>query len=127
VDIEALPSLDGTGKVGARIAGQVQISGVVRLSAGVAALPGAVVTDLTLALRVGNDSKLWAQFGVGPAYSSSYVIDTHMEGTRFLFHDEAMAGYGPVYLGFTHYSNAYIKTPNMGSNFLTIGIKILLP
>lgn len=127
LDIEALPSLDGTGKVGARIAGQVQIWGVLRLAGGVAVLPGAVITDLTPALRIGDDSEFWAQLGAGPAYSSSNVIDTHLEATRFLFHDELTAGYGPFYLGFTHYSNAYIKTPNMGSNFLTIGVKISLP
>jgi len=41
-----------------------------------------------------------------------------------MFHVEAIAGYVPVYLGWTHYSNAYIKSPNMGANFFTIGIKI---
>jgi len=126
LDIEALSSLNGSGKTGVRVAGGAQIWGPVRLSVGVAALPGAVITDLTPALRIGDDARLWAQFCVGPAYSSSHVIDTRTEGTRFVFHDEATVGYGPVYLGFTHYSNAYIKTPNMGTNFLTIGIKIPL-
>ncbi len=124
LDFEVLPSLNGTGKVGVRIGGHAQLSGVLGLGAGIAVLPGAVITDLTPSLRIGNDSKLWAQFSAGPAYSSSNVIDTRTVATRFMFHDEAMVGYGPVYLGLTHYSNAYIKTPNMGSNFLTIGIKI---
>src|SRR3974390_3366207 len=56
LDIEALSSLNGSGKIGVRVAGGAQIWGPVRLSLGVAALPGAVIIDLTPALRIGDDA-----------------------------------------------------------------------
>lgn len=124
---EVLPSWDGTGKVGARIAVDQHIAGPLEIQAGMAYMPKAGIVDLTPALRLGDPGKLWGLFGVGLAYSSSRTIDTRVEGSNIMAHIEAVVGYGPVYGGWTHYSNGapWLGTPmpNMGVNLFTIGVR----
>jgi lipid A 3-O-deacylase PagL len=126
-NLEVLPSWSGTGKVGYRAALQWGISGVIMLGGGAAYLPGdVVVVDLTPGLRVGKVGGFWAELGAGPAWSTSKTIDTRDIGSNFMFHDEVVVGYKWFYAGLTHYSNLYIRSPNMGANFVTLGARIPL-
>jgi hypothetical protein len=126
-NLEVLPSWNGTGMVGYRAGLQWNITAVIKLGGGVAYLPDqVVVADLTPSLRVGNTDSFWAAVGAGPAWSSSKTIDTRVIGSNFMFHDEAVVGYKWFYLGLTHYSNLYIRSPNQGANFVTLGIAIPL-
>jgi hypothetical protein len=86
----------------------------------------AVIMDVTLGLRVGDPDRFWAELGGGPAWSTSKTIDGRDIGSNFMFHNEAVVGYKWLYVGFTHYSNLYIRSPNMGSNFVTVGVGIPL-
>jgi len=97
------------------------------LGGGLAYLPDqVVVVDLTPALRAGDGDRFWAEIGAGPAWSTSKTIDTRDIGSNFMFHDEVVVGYRWFYVGFTHYSNLYIRSPNNGANFVTVGVKIPL-
>ena len=126
-NLEVLPSWNGTGMVGYRAGLQFSITAVIKLGGGVAYLPDhVVVADLTPSLRVGNTDGFWADFGAGPAWSSSKTIDTRVVGSNFMFHDDAVVGYKWFYLGLTHYSNLYIRSPNHGANFATLGFRIPL-
>ena len=105
----------------------MDITRVIKLGGGVAYLPDDVlIADVTPSLRVGDIDRLWAELGAGPAWSTSKTIDTRTVGSNFMFHDEVVVGYKWFYVGFTHYSNLYIRSPNMGVNFVTLGVRIPL-
>jgi hypothetical protein len=126
-NLEVLPSWNGTGKIGYRAGLQWGITRVIKLGGGVAYLPDEVViVDVTPSLRVGDPDSFWAELGAGPAWSTSKVIDGRDIDSNFMFHNEAVVGYKGLYVGFTHYSNLYIRSPNMGSNFVTLGVRIPL-
>ena len=67
----------------------------------------------------------FAEGGIGLSYTDKvYVTSTKTFSTRFNFADTVGAGYNfgssDVGLRITHYSNASIKRPNPGENFLQL-------
>jgi lipid A 3-O-deacylase len=91
------------------------------------------VLGFTPVVRYQRDDKLgwYAEAGVGASlFSELYNNDRHQLSTAFQFADHIGIGYvtpskWDVGLKFRHYSNASIKRPNSGANFLVVSARYL--
>jgi len=89
------------------------------------------VIGITPVLRYQRDDKLgwYAEAGIGAnLFSELYNNDGHQLSTAFQFGDHLGIGYvtpnkWELGLKFRHYSNASIKRPNSGANFVAVSAR----
>jgi lipid A 3-O-deacylase len=89
------------------------------------------VIGITPVLRYESDDKLgwYAEGGIGAnLFSELYNNNDHQLSTAFQFGDHIGIGYvtankWDLALKFQHYSNASIKSPNSGANFLVASVR----
>lgn len=80
---------------------------------------GAVLTSVSVGRNVGDRGGVHADLYMGVLFKTSN--DTLLS-SNFQFTEDAQVCYRDACLGYKHISNAGLKKPNLGRDYLTLGI-----